>query len=89
MEVIVTIRLSTNSRALHKETDVELISHADTAVHLDTFLSGIAHDLGAFGLRHTRQDRALFTVGIECLKCGQDGRLTDFYFSEQLCGTVL
>ena len=45
MEVIVAISLSTDRCAFHEKADVELISHANTAVHLNGLFGCVAHNL--------------------------------------------
>ena len=89
MEVVVAVRLSTNSRALHKKANVELVRHADAAVHLYAFLGGVLYHFGALRFRHAGEDGAFVTVRIECLQCCQYGRLTDLNFGKELRGTML
>ena len=44
MEVIVAVSLSADGRTFQEEANIELIGHTDTAMHLHSFLSGVAHD---------------------------------------------
>ena len=50
MVVIVAERVLGNPGPLDEETDLVLVGHADTAVHLNRLVAGQLHRLAGFGL---------------------------------------
>ena len=89
MEILITEKVFQNPTAFKKKTDIEVIGHTDTAMHLDGLGSRQVRGLGQLCFCQADQFGNSIATIIQCLQGLDNQGFAHFNLGKQVGGAVL